>query len=176
MLQKAKSSRERADKKALCSSVSVSTVVFTWNRRFAALVIRGHPFKGTRLWWNTSGAQATWASHSLSGIPSCSSGQGSLCWSPRRLPGSPTGMCECGHVPTQRYCFPAASFRPKLRRVLQPPGRDGPRGSQYRLCRRACVQVSFGVHRAAHCSDSRRCCPQPGLPSQERNVQSLQGP
>ena len=79
------SSRGRADKRALCSSVSVSTVVFTWTRWFAALVIWGRPFKGTRLCWNTSGAQATWVSHSLSGFPSCSSGQGSLCWSPQKV-------------------------------------------------------------------------------------------
>ena len=30
----------------------------------------------------------------------------------------PLGCVSCGHVPTQRCRFPAASFCPKLRRVL----------------------------------------------------------
>lgn len=67
------------------SSVGVSTVIVTWTRWFAAPVIRCHPFKGTRLWWNTMGHRQTWASQSLSGIPFCSGGQGSLCWCPQKV-------------------------------------------------------------------------------------------
>lgn len=149
-----------------CSSVGVSTVIVTWTRWFAAPVIRCHPFKGTRLWWNTSGAQADLGVSKSQWHPFL------LWWArepvlvpPEGCQAHPLGCVSCGHVPTQRCRFPAASFCPKLRRVLQSLGRDGPHGSQCRLCRRAWVQVSFAVHRAAHCSDSRRCCPQPGLPS-----------
>lgn len=165
MLQKGKSSREREDKKTpfkcrcehshchmdpmVCSpsdpvpSLQRNTTVVEHHGAQADLGVsksQWHPFL---LWWAREPVL----------VP------------PEGCQAHPLGCVSCGHVPTQRCRFPAASFCPKLRRVLQSLGRDGPHGSQCRLRRRAWVQVSFAVHRAAHCSDSRWCCPQPGLPS-----------
>ena len=135
----------------------MSSVIFTWTGWFAALELWCRPSKGTRVWWNTSGHRQTWASQSRPFL---------LYWArepvlvaPEGCQAHPLGCVSCGHMPTQRYRFPPASFRPKFRRALQSLGREGPHGSHCRLCRRAWVQVSFAVHQAPHCSDSWQCCP-----------------
>ena len=86
-------------------------------------MIWGRPFKGTRLCWNGTPAGHRRPGHLIVSVASLPAlvGRGACAGPPRRLPGSPTGMCELWSRAHPEVPLPSGIFPPQAQKGAAAP-------------------------------------------------------